>query len=845
MSTKFPTETEIYNRLRSDSNFLPHLAILAYVDKIKGKSIELPLTQFVPIDKGGKIPLNRITHFKYDGKVIWDRANKVCLIDEVHATQGETILIEEGLKVMTYNVLNDKHLKLGPQKALARLNEINAFLLGSGADLICLQEVSPEHQRLLQSPEIQRVYPYSAVTDLADDNLVILSKLTIFQSESLSYGHSEHKRALIITLHDQVYNLPIAVIGVHLTSNHQSHAEQKRREQLRLIQKYLKNHAISHYLILGDFNGEVTEDNLGLNAIQDPYVTYDPTHNTYAKMMSTSGLALPLDKVFIHSPLLKAINSKIYTQIPLSDHYPLWVSLSVTNKVIEDQGSEVDTSTALCIIIPPESWSAINEIRQRQDPAYGKWMPHITLAHGFLAKDNLSTFLETDLGLSPFTVRLNAIGKFTHDKKETYYLEPETQSKEALISAHQQLRLLMPEVFSEDYNPHVTLGYNPVKATFDLTFEVTRLHVLHKAQGSEYYRVIHQVPLIKDPLEPPSPTTIIDRLRSWDPLIKWEIGGSGVFSLENLSDLDLVAFGTEDKGAFFASLRKYLETCGDFFMTSLVITPHGSYIKTNYGLRLAIDIHYVPKTEAIATSLSVYTESRKILESVPDPNLFLKGLRQIKALARKAEVYGSNTGFPPGIAWAILVAHFCQVRGPEIEENFVAKFCEYYANYDYDRPITLNGQSYKRSSEDNAFADRLMMIVTSTEPQMNTIRTITPLTKAILLNEFRTGLTGQSLKTRRKVILELSAHQSQYEAIYGAQTLLNEKLPKLLIKLNRKVPNLRPFSISEIQRKGSELRMSWSLGYEDDSTFVHLYTDRLAKELGVTFVDLAVRTSLC
>jgi len=81
--SKFPTSEAVYHRLRTDvQHFHASQCSLGYVDTFRG-IIEVSLTQFKPIAKGGDVPWHRVALFKVAGQIVWDRANKICRLDEM------------------------------------------------------------------------------------------------------------------------------------------------------------------------------------------------------------------------------------------------------------------------------------------------------------------------------------------------------------------------------------------------------------------------------------------------------------------------------------------------------------------------------------------------------------------------------------------------------------------------------------------------------------------------------------------------------------------------------------------------------------------------------------------
>ncbi len=842
----FPTSDALYKRLKTDPNFRPHLAVISYEDSMKKKMCDIQLTKFIPVDKGGDIPMHRIYYFKYDGEIIWDRKNKICSIDHIRFQQQQSDLIDDKFILLTFNVLNDRYLSKNNTKinTSQRLDTICQYLLNCNADIICLQEVSPDFLTRLTSTEFKHKYPYLASTTLDDDNIVFLTKYTIYNSNTIIFNN--HKQSLIITLHDQLYNQPINLIGIHLTSHRQSNSESKRLEQLRCLNQYVTTNQLQNIILVGDFNSDQLSETLTyINTTTEPTLTYNPVTNPYAKIMSMSNLPQSLDKILYQSQLLRPIQTCVNSQIKCSDHYPLETTFEIYNQIIPTEIGDIDQSTALCIILPTQFWTEINDIRQKYDLGFSKWMPHITLAHGFLPLSNLHEFLNQShqIPIASFQAHFTGVDLFTHQTSETHYITPTTETLHQLIAIYNYFKLQLPAIFSTTYNPHITLGSHKTKNTFNLQWPITKLHIIAKTNGSNYYRVIHQIQL-KNQTERPQTDQILQILSNFNPKINWKIGGSGVFQFDDSTqnDLDLIAFGQVDKHLFMTELTQYLDTCGEFYLTTTITNPHLTYLKTNYNLVMPVDIHYIQQGTDILSnqsSLTVLNESLTHLQSVPNSDLFKQGLNQIKRLAKSSQIYGATTGFLPGIAWSIMCAHLCQQFPNLTIDTFIQQFCQYYSNFNYTQPIALKGTTnfYKKSTEN--FADKLMLITTCTPPYVNVVRNLTPSTKAIILQEFQTQFNQQTLQTPHCLTLMVTAHQSDYKEFFNCLSLINENMIKLIIRIDQLLGFVRPFAITQTQVTNQH-QMTWTIGYQPDSNVVEHYVTRLITKLQQQFTQITI-----
>jgi len=70
------TSQDVYNRLMWDNKFDPKLFTIGYMDRFDGM-MELPVSDFVPIDKGGDIAYHRIFYYRQGANILWDRTKRI------------------------------------------------------------------------------------------------------------------------------------------------------------------------------------------------------------------------------------------------------------------------------------------------------------------------------------------------------------------------------------------------------------------------------------------------------------------------------------------------------------------------------------------------------------------------------------------------------------------------------------------------------------------------------------------------------------------------------------------------------------------------------------------------
>merc|ERR1712216_219755 len=108
----------------------------------------------------------------------------------------------------------------------------------------------------------------------------------------------------------------------------------------------------------------------------------------------------------------------------------------------------------------------IDNIRQRFDKSYGRWMPHINLIYGFLPEDH---FAEALIAMEPvvrkhgpFEVRLEELTLLEHANSASLVIIP-SYNADILLALQQELQALFPACIDQSshefgFQPHLTLG---------------------------------------------------------------------------------------------------------------------------------------------------------------------------------------------------------------------------------------------------------------------------------------------------------------------------------------------------------------------------------------------------
>jgi len=123
--------------------------------------------------------------------------------------------------------------------------------------------------------------------------------------------------------------------------------------------------------------------------------------------------------------------------------------------------------TSAVVLIPPEKiWDPIQEVREKYDRNFHRWMPHITLLYPFRPVKEYSN-LERDFKqicsyLSSFDIILEHFEYFHHRKNNyTIWLNPEP--KIAILNLQKKIQRISPDcndvsLHKGGFVPHLSLG---------------------------------------------------------------------------------------------------------------------------------------------------------------------------------------------------------------------------------------------------------------------------------------------------------------------------------------------------------------------------------------------------
>lgn len=136
----------------------------------------------------------------------------------------------------------------------------------------------------------------------------------------------------------------------------------------------------------------------------------------------------------------------------------------------------------------------------------------------------------------------------------------------------------------------------------------------------------------------------------------------------------------------------------------------------------------------------------EILRLVPKLTVFKHALRCIKMWAQQRAIYGNVSGFPGGVAWAMLVARICQLYPNAVGAVIVDRVFNIYHQWLWPQPVVLkkieDGPLQVRVWNPTLYAgDRhhLMPVITPLYPLMCATHNIGQLTFKVIMEEFKRG----------------------------------------------------------------------------------------------------------
>lgn len=151
--------------------------------------------------------------------------------------------------------------------------------------------------------------------------------------------------------------------------------------------------------------------------------------------------------------------------------------------------------------------------------------------------------------------------------------------------------------------------------------------------------------------------------------------------------------------------------------------------------------------EKCVRSLNGCRVTDEILRQVPNRESFRLALRAVKLWAKRHGVYSNVLGYLGGVSWAMLVARTCQLYPNATASTLVEKFFLVFSKWTWPAPVYLK-QPYDAKLGFKVWDPRvnvqdrfhLMPIITPAYPQQNSTFNTSQSTRAVMVEEFKSGL---------------------------------------------------------------------------------------------------------
>jgi endonuclease/exonuclease/phosphatase family metal-dependent hydrolase/uncharacterized protein (UPF0248 family) len=373
----FPTEQQVYNRLRWDARFDVRRCEVVIALRPEGTQ----RMSFGELDVN-VVPWHRIVEFWVDGELAWSRPARIDRLDEL-ARPRALVRAGERVRVATWNLGFDGE----PARWLRALDE----LARCAADAIVLVEMTPPLLELVLAQAWARDYHHAAA-GLVPHGQVVLAREPIRDVRG-------NGRVVYVQTDS------LAIAAVHLVSNRTADAAAVRAEQRAAILAHVA--AVPRdWVIAGDFN-----DELGLAGAVDAGETAGAT---------LVGRTERYDRILVVGRWVPVTCERLGTAgEPASDHYGV---------VAELLRADVAGKQAL-VLLPPEAvWGPIQRVRCTADRSFGRWPPHVTLRYPYAGA--------LPLAVEPFDVAFDRVGEI---KPGVVALFPDRASERALAALGERL----------------------------------------------------------------------------------------------------------------------------------------------------------------------------------------------------------------------------------------------------------------------------------------------------------------------------------------------------------------------------------------------------------------------
>lgn len=686
----FPTEQEIYHRLRWDPRFDANRCSIVIRLRPSGTQ-RIPLPDF----DSRSIPWHLVTEFWVDDELAWSRPARIDRLDELAARaepgtiatpleRGSPLAIWRGeafapptsttsLRVVTWNLLFDRfdaerlRSALRWQDALDRLATVDA-------DIIVLVEVTSAMWRLvLAQPWIQRyMASHAADAELAPYGQTVLARRPIAHARSVPLDGG--KRATFVTLEDGARRIGVA--AVHLTSNRKPDAMAVRRTQLARVDACIREQPRDAWIIAGDFNAPPDEhadalaeysDAWSVTRPDDAGYTFDVARNELAAAATTTGRSARMDRIHVRG--LRPRASELFGDtrgpcgLPPSDHYAV-----VADLVPEVDLAVVPTSprSALAIVPPLSAWGPLQRIRCEDDRNWLTWPPHVTLFHPFVAAAYLDEAIAAVADIAarhePFELELDRV-ETIDERGQTVVLAP--RNVRAVARLHAALAAALPAVAKQrSFRPHLTIGRTGRRVELAARWHVDELVVLQRADEVSPFAPVAAIALGRNAVTPVAPPPdrvlhhdVIERVRATVD-VPVAAFGSAIYAPAHASDLDLLVRGDQ--------------THIDQLVSTFDLAPAGVGRLRGEIDSVPVDVIVTDEPRLVASAADA-TLLRDHLRGHGRHEAFAAAWPHVRAFVHARGLRHNGLGFFSSIGWALLLAvplvhdeTLCAVPPPDV-----------------------------------------------------------------------------------------------------------------------------------------------------------------------------------
>lgn len=240
------------------------------------------------------------------------------------------------LRVVSYNI----HKGFDPLNQNFILSDIRELIRSSDADLVCLQEVTGENDKLKEQGHIDNQFEFladefwshysyakNAIYDHGHHGNLILSKYPIeeFKNIDLTTNKYEQRGLLVCKIHIPDLDKKITVMTTHLNLTSSG-----RAKQFRKIREEINLHGGEPVILTGDFN----DWNKRASSLLEGVLGFEEVHKkikgNYAKTFPAFHPFLSLDRIYTKG--MSIIDSKVLEvphKMKLSDHLPLMTEVEL------------------------------------------------------------------------------------------------------------------------------------------------------------------------------------------------------------------------------------------------------------------------------------------------------------------------------------------------------------------------------------------------------------------------------------------------------------------------------------------------------------------------------------